>query len=122
MTAASADEGEAPTDLASGVRSVLVSGIVASAVLLVVGVLLWASVGFEHATLTSPVGPVAPGSLDAWAADLVYGGLVILVATPIARVAYATRTFARLGDRTYAAVTAIVLALLVLTVVLGYLR
>jgi uncharacterized membrane protein len=39
-------------------------------------------------------------------------GIVILIATPIARVAFSVAAFARAGDRRYVAITAIVLAVL----------
>jgi uncharacterized membrane protein len=40
-------------------------------------------------------------------------GLVLLIATPVARVAFLIYAFARQGDRLYAVIASIVLALLV---------
>ena len=46
-------------------------------------------------------------------------GLFLLIATPVVRVAVSTVSFARKRDRTYVAITLVVLALLLLSFVLG---
>ena len=47
------------------------------------------------------------------AAGIIQLGLVLLIATPVARVAFLVYAFARQGDRLYAMIASIVLALLV---------
>jgi uncharacterized membrane protein len=46
---------------------------------------------------------------------LIQLGLLILIATPVARVAFSVYAFAREGDRTYVVITLIVLAVLLLS-------
>ena len=46
-------------------------------------------------------------------------GLLLLIATPVARVAFSIVAFALEGDRLYVAITAVVLALLVLSFAVG---
>jgi uncharacterized membrane protein len=48
-------------------------------------------------------------------------GLLLLVATPVARVAFSVFAFARQGDRTYVIIALVVLAVLLYSLVGGYL-
>ena len=65
----------------------------------------------EPAELRS-AGGVVRGVLQGHAADLIQLGLLLLIATPIARVAFSVYAFAAQKDRTYVLVTLIVLAAL----------
>jgi uncharacterized membrane protein len=65
----------------------------------------------EPAELRS-VGGVVRGVAEGQAASLIQLGLLLLIATPIARVAFCAYGFASQRDRTYVAITLIVLAAL----------
>ena len=58
------------------------------------------------------VGGVLRGLAAGNSADLIQLGLVLLIATPIARVAFSVYAFAAQRDRTYVVITVIVLAAL----------
>ena len=51
--------------------------------------------------------------------DVIAVGLMVLVATPVARVALLAVAFARAGDRLYALVSLLVLTVLILSLVFG---
>jgi uncharacterized membrane protein len=65
----------------------------------------------EPAGLRS-VGGVLRGVAEGHSESLIQLGLLILIATPIARVAFSVYAFAVAGDRTYVIITLIVLAAL----------
>jgi uncharacterized membrane protein len=83
----------------------------------------------SSAVLDSAVGPGAtfPHELDALLASMrqlrgeaiVTLGLLVLIATPVSRVAFSVLAFIQHRDRTYALITAAVLCLLLLSLVLG---
>ena len=54
---------------------------------------------------------------DPRAPKLIWGGLLVLVATPVARVAFSLAAFALQRDRAYVVITSIVLAVLVYSLV-----
>jgi len=101
---------------------VLRTGVLVSAATVACGgvVLLWKH-GFEHPSyyvfhgqpseLTSIRGIVI-AALDLSARGIIQLGLLFLVATPIARVAFSVVGFLRQRDRLYAGITVAVLALL----------
>lgn len=66
----------------------------------------------EPKHLTS-VGGIVRGVFDGHASSLIQFGLLILIATPVARVAFSLVAFWVERDHTYMAVTAVVLAILV---------
>ena len=113
---------------------VLRGGVVASASLLVLG-LLWGGatgdLGGGHAALEREVHGTArhPASLSAVVDGLAHGrpdalltvGLLVLVATPIVRVVVAGFTFRRQGDRAFTVIAGLVLALLAVSFVLDLL-
>ena len=66
----------------------------------------------EPQELTSPGGIVA-GLMHGDSSALIQAGLLLLIATPVARVLFALVGFAVQKDRLYVAVTAIVLATLI---------
>lgn len=82
------------------IARLLQAGVLASGVLLVAGAAL---------------GAAAPAA----GTRLLTAGLLVLIATPVLRVAVSVAVFARQGDRTFVLVTGGVLALLVLSFLLG---
>lgn len=66
----------------------------------------------EPAELRSVIG-VLHGIAQGHSAALIQFGLLLLIATPVARVVLCVVAFAAEGDRTYVAITLIVLAVLV---------
>lgn len=104
---------------------VLRGGVLLSAAVILLGVLLYA------AGAAAPVGAIgsspAPSTFGAVLAGVARGdgravielGLLILLATPVLRVAVSVVTFALERDWRYVAITATVLAILVLSFVLG---
>ncbi len=68
--------------------------------------------------------PTTPGSVLRGVAALDGGafvvlGLLVLIATPIVRVGVSVVAFMQLGDRTFAAITSVVLTLLLVALLLG---
>jgi uncharacterized membrane protein len=115
------------------ISRLLLAGVIASVALIVVGMI----VSFiQHpdylsssAVLDSAVGPGAtfPHEFDALLASLrqlrgeaiMTLGLLLLIATPVMRVAVSVVAFIQHRDRTYVLITAAVLCLLFLSLVLG---
>jgi uncharacterized membrane protein len=102
--------------------------LVAAVVTLAGGILLLLAHGGERADFgtfrgeASPlrsVGAVVRGALALDPPAVAQLGLVLLVATPIARVALTLVAFIRARDRLYTAMTALVLALLTYALVFG---
>ena len=83
----------------------LVTGVIASAVLLAAGLALW---------LANPEAPVARWLLN--------GGLVVLMATPILRVFLSVVEYVRVRDWFFVAITVVVLIELTVTVVVALTR
>lgn len=78
------------------------------------GQLTDAGVVYPH-TIRGVAGQIREGRGQA----IVMLGLLLLIATPVARVAFSIVAFALEGDRLYVAITAVVLALLVLSFAVG---
>jgi len=74
----------------------------------------------EPADLRS-IGGVLRDSMDERGRGLIQLGLVLLLATPVARVAFSVVAFALQRDRFYVMVTLVVLAVLLYSIVGGYL-
>jgi uncharacterized membrane protein len=66
------------------------------------------------------VGGVLRGVAALHGRDVIQLGLLVLIATPMARVAFAVFGFARQGDRMYAAIALLVLALLGFSLAVGH--
>jgi uncharacterized membrane protein len=111
-------------------RTLLAGGLIGITLILAGGALYAVHGGFHHAVvhLTRPPGGRAPGvftsvrqvvdglrrqPMDPLAVTAL--GLVALMATPIVAVALAIPAFLRTGDRRYAVIAAIVLAMLVVS-------
>jgi uncharacterized membrane protein len=115
------------------ISRILRAGVITSVTLIVVGII---TSFVQHpdylsssAVLDSAVGPGAtfPHEFDALLSSLcqmrgeaiVTLGLLVLIATPMMRVAVSVGAFISHRDRTYALITAAVLCLLLLSLVLG---
>ncbi|MDE1819804.1 MAG: DUF1634 domain-containing protein [Euryarchaeota archaeon] len=99
----------------------LAAGVLASAFLLAVGVVVIVVLapgtgmdGLLSARSRGSWGPASPGVL------LIASGIVVLVATPVARVLLAARAFATAGEDDYLGLVLAVLLILTLSVVVGY--
>lgn len=98
-------------------------GVFAAAALVLAGgaiyLIRYGSVPPHHETYTGEpedlkrVGGIVKGALAPGGRGLIQLGLLVLIATPVARVAFSLYAFARQRDRTYVLITAFVLALLV---------
>ena len=90
-------------------------GVLTGAFLSFLGVVLWASQGFGNVDPVSGsavVGLLA-SSIDGNVAGVVYLGVILLIATPIFRVALSVVYFGMEKDREYVGITLLVLAMLV---------
>jgi uncharacterized membrane protein len=119
------EERNVPPSLQGLVSRVLRTGVVLSAALLLLGVVLEATVG--RGSLLATPAPSSGGEFAALfqrggAAALVLLGVLVLTATPLARVAISTTLFSAARDRTFAMITLFVLAILGATIVVGVLR
>lgn len=130
------DEHEVPSQVGVGVEKsisyALRGGVIVSFVLVLTGLILGyvngaysggsrgaarllSSRSHVPHTLAAVADGVGHGSADGWIAV----GLLVLVITPIVRVAASIGGFAYLHDHTYTVITAIVLALLAASFVIG---
>jgi uncharacterized membrane protein len=111
-----------PPLLRRAISRILVGGVLVSGALLVVGLFLLVR---DHGG-SPDLGPVAL-PLGGLAASFAMGdsnavlwvGLIVLVLTPLARVAISVVGFARLRDNGYVAMTTFVLLILLLSAVIG---
>ena len=109
-------------------RLLQIGVLVAAAVVVVGGIALLASSGHTTANFSQfrpeasaldSVGGVIRGALALDARAVVQLGLVLLIATPVARVALTLVAFVLQRDRMYVAITTLVLALLLYGLVWG---
>lgn len=95
-------------------------GVIVSAALCLLGILLWAARGFGDIgtsttrSLLSVLALAARGDI----AGIVYVGVIVLVATPVFRVAISSAYFAFAKDRQYLAITLVVLAMIIFAIFL----
>jgi uncharacterized membrane protein len=66
------------------------------------------------------LGGLLRGLATADASAYLYLGIIVLLATPLVRVALSAGLFARSGDRPFSGITLLVLALLSLSVLVGF--
>ena len=109
-------------------RLLQVGVLLAAAVVIVGGIALLARFGYQHAdfavfrdtpsTLWS-LGGIVHGAVALDARAIVQLGLVLLIATPVARVALTLVAFLIQRDRLYVGITALVLVLLLYGLILG---
>jgi uncharacterized membrane protein len=111
------------------IGNLLRAGVLAAALLVLVGGVLYLAhyggqqpqlAGFhgEPSNLRSPSG-VVKDALEGRRRGLIQLGLLLLIATPIARVAFSVVVFARQRDRLYVGVTLFVLAVLIFSLAGG---
>ena len=110
--------------IAALISVVLRTGVAVSAVLVLVGAIVFLSrhgdsLPLYHSFRGSPrrfreLGGIVSSALAWRGRGLIQFGLLILLATPVARVALSFVGFAAIRDRTYVAISGIVLALLAL--------
>ncbi len=102
------------------VHLVLQAGVVASGLLLAVGLAV-VLLGSDDASsgLPASVPAAVRGALRGDGLSLIAVGLLVLMATPVARVAVLAVSWMQEGDRRYAAIAFAVLAILAVSVALG---
>ncbi|QMV18039.1 DUF1634 domain-containing protein [Granulicella sp. 5B5] len=111
-----------PTDheLESAVARVLLVGVSLSALIVIIGAVLYLAHThttpdyrhFRAPTLHNPISTAFRAALHGSPTGLIQCGLLVLIATPVARVALCLGGFALQRDRLYVLVSAIVLAVL----------
>jgi uncharacterized membrane protein len=119
------EERNVPPALQGLVSRVLRSGVVLAGVLLTAGIVWEAAVA--HGSLLASVAPASGAGLaqlleSGGPSALVLGGVFVLVATPLTRVAISAGLFATAHDRAFTVITLIVLAILGATIAVGVLR
>ena len=97
-------------------------GVFASALLSMVGLLLWAANGFNSlvAFAGSAIVVAVASALRGNDSGIIYLAIVVLVGTPVFRVAVSAAYFAKQGDRKYVLISLAVLSMLVFALVSGY--
>jgi uncharacterized membrane protein len=107
--------------LERSIGRLLAIGTYASVALLVVGVVLMLADGIGPRSEGPTFNPanILPDLLALRPAGFIWLGLLVVVATPAARVLAALLGYARQGDRTMAIVAALILAVIALSVVLA---
>ena len=104
------------------ISRILQLGVLVSAAILVVGVALWAlrgDSGYPPPGYPTRLADVARGLAELRPAAVVQAGLLVLLATPVIRVATSVVVFWTQGDRLFTVLTLTVLTLLVLGFALG---
>jgi uncharacterized membrane protein len=119
------EERNVPPALQGLVSRFLRVGVLLSGALLLAAVVLEAATG--HGSLLAFAAPSGGGGIGTFlehggAPALALLGVLVLIATPLSRVALSTALFAASGDRTFALITLFVLAILGVTIVVGVLR
>ncbi len=114
------------------VSTLLRAGVVISGAVVFVGGLHYlARHGHEYAdhhsfhgepSVDRLVGQIIGGAIDFRARSIIQLGLLLLIATPIARVAVSLVGFALEGDRAYVVITVIVLSVLLYSLISGALQ
>ena len=108
------------TRLRSAIHHALRAGVVASAVLLVAGLAsIWLRGEALPDGLPPHFGAVVRGALRLDGPSLLALGLLVLMSTPVVRVAVLAAGWLLEGDRRFAAVAAAVLAILLASMALG---
>ncbi|TMI41595.1 DUF1634 domain-containing protein [Candidatus Bathyarchaeota archaeon] len=97
-------------------------GVLASVLLSLVGLFVWAAGGFDN--IVSAAGPgIARALASAFQGNdsgLIYLAIVILIATPVFRVAISSVYFVKKRDGKYVLISLAVLSMLVFALVSGY--
>ena len=96
-------------------------GVLVSAVLTLLGLSLWAVGGFGSASIPGvlSVGVILRLAFSGDLTGIVYLGVIVLIATPIFRIAISSIYFAAERDRAYAGITILVLGMLLFALYSG---
>jgi uncharacterized membrane protein len=97
-------------------------GVFSSALLSMLGLLLWGVSGFNGFAVvagSAVVSAVASAFMGS-GSGIIYLAIAILIATPVFRVAISTVYFANAGDRKYVLISLAVLSMLIFALVSGY--
>ncbi len=96
-------------------------GVLFSAVLGIIGLLAWAATGYVQLLVSSGsnIGNTIASAITGNSSGLIYLGIAVLVATPVARVTLSTFYFAREGDTRYVLITLAVLSMLIFALLSG---
>ncbi len=107
-------------DLNKVVSYSLRAGVVASAILSLLGLAIWGARGFGTLGAVS-VGlkGIIEAALAGDESGIIYLAVIVLIATPIFRVAVSTAYFAKEQDGKYVGITLVVLAMLVFALLSG---
>jgi uncharacterized membrane protein len=97
-------------------------GVFASALLSMVGLLLWAAGGFNGLAVVSGSAIVSAlsSAFVGSGSGIIYLAIAILIATPVFRVAISAVYFVNAGDRKYVLISLAVLSMLIFALVSGY--
>lgn len=106
-------------DLNEVVHGVLIVGLLASTALMLVGVALALFYGRDLPTAVPGIGDVSGRVLALRPSGFLALGLLVLIATPILRVVGSIAAFLYERDWRYAAITSLVLSILVVSLLLG---
>ncbi|HZY71122.1 MAG TPA: DUF1634 domain-containing protein [Thermoplasmata archaeon] len=111
--------GSVGSSMRRGITRVLRLGLAAAVVLLLVGGILLYARGGPGATPRGFGSGLAPALAQGSPSGFLYLGALVLLATPLVRVALSSILFARGRDWAFTVITVVVLAILLLTVVVG---
>jgi uncharacterized membrane protein len=97
-------------------------GVLTSALLSIVGILVWAADGFNKVALVMGSGIIGTigSAVRGDPAGIIYLAIAILIATPVFRVAVSSIYFSRERDRKYVVISLAVLSMLLFALVSGY--
>jgi uncharacterized membrane protein len=114
--------GRGGNELEAGIARLLTAGTYASVALLAIGVLAMAFAGRSPRDASPPLDPgrLLGDVLALRPEGFLWLGLILVIATPSARVAASLIGFLRRGERPMAAVSAAILGIIVLSVILGF--
>lgn len=104
------------------ISRILQGGVLVSAAIIVLGVVMWAvrgDAGYPPSGYPSSPAAVLAGALEARPAAVIQVGLLVLLLTPVVRVAASVAVFAVQRDRVFTLMTLVVLALLMLGLLAG---
>lgn len=109
-------------DVELTVSRLLRIGVVTAGLFIAFGLLLFLATGesgYPDASSPTTVAGVAVGVAGFKAYAFISLGLLLLILTPVFRVAVSILVFLKEGDKVYAGITALVLAILLISFVLG---
>jgi uncharacterized membrane protein len=97
-------------------------GVFASALLSMVGLLVWSAGGFNNlvAVAGSDIAGTLASAVRGSDSGIIYVAVAVLIATPVFRVAASSVYFAVEGDRKYVLISVAVLCMLIFALISGY--